>query len=217
MHVLGTPPALILSQDQTLKLKSLSLPRPCGRSRKQLVNPSQPVELALSDSCYVKCRWFASAHPGPAYALPELALRHPLILDGLCACTFYLVFKEPSFLAPPLRVGLRLGEPSNFTIRRCSCQPGRFRFRQQRRSAHLNFPTLVERHPRGWWARRLRGRRSCPGLTSVAYRDGHVNRESARFRSESVARGEGLESAHVAMPAPLFVLSVVRVGELTAP
>jgi hypothetical protein len=79
--------------------------------------------LALSDSCYVKCRWFVSAHPRSASAGPELALRHPLILDGLCACTFYLVFKEPSFFAPPLRVGLRLGEPCNCMTRVSRCQP----------------------------------------------------------------------------------------------
>ena len=80
-------------------------------------NPSQPVELALSDSCYVKCRWFTLGRScDPLWC-------HPLILDGLCACTFYLVFKEPSFFAPPLRVGLRLGEPSNCMIRAHRCQP----------------------------------------------------------------------------------------------
>jgi hypothetical protein len=44
LHVLGTPPALILSQDQTLKLNLLSP----AKARKgddgwQLVQPDQPV------------------------------------------------------------------------------------------------------------------------------------------------------------------------------
>ena len=33
LHVLGTPPALILSQDQTLKLKCLPAPHCCGHQR----------------------------------------------------------------------------------------------------------------------------------------------------------------------------------------
>jgi len=66
-------------------------------------------------------------HPRPAVALRGLRHarppRHPLILDGLslpsllaelqqrnCACTFYLVFKEPAFpLAPVWPQYLRLG------------------------------------------------------------------------------------------------------------
>jgi len=33
----------------------------------------------------------------------RIALRHPLILDGFCACTFYLVFKEPGLTGLPDR------------------------------------------------------------------------------------------------------------------
>ncbi len=52
LHVLGTPPALILSQDQTLKLNLLALARlrvlqRSGEAPAELSNPSQPVELAL--------------------------------------------------------------------------------------------------------------------------------------------------------------------------
>jgi hypothetical protein len=52
LHVLGTPPALILSQDQTLKLNLLALVhlrvlRRSGETPAERFNPSQPVELAL--------------------------------------------------------------------------------------------------------------------------------------------------------------------------
>ena len=70
----------------------------------------------------------------------RIALRHPLILDGLSfarryalrrtgtveqsACTFYLVFKEPDFVAcVPLRVLFPSGEPSNTSEGYQPCQP----------------------------------------------------------------------------------------------
>ena len=39
------------------------------------------------------------------------ARRHPLTLDGLCACTHYLVFKEPDAL-----LGLRGDAPRSLTV-----------------------------------------------------------------------------------------------------
>ena len=62
---------------------------------------------------------------GELHPLHRKALRHPLILDGLslrltpcgarqryCACTFYLVFKEPDFLRVPLCLFLAQGNLS---------------------------------------------------------------------------------------------------------
>jgi hypothetical protein len=44
LHVLGTPPALILSQDQTLMLKALSRPMPAsGNSRTPTLGRKQLV------------------------------------------------------------------------------------------------------------------------------------------------------------------------------
>lgn len=48
--------------------------------------------------------------------------------------------------------------------------------RQQRRSAHSNFPDATSRDfPRAGGRSAYRGRRSCPGLTSVAYLGRPVN------------------------------------------
>src|SRR6266542_2826759 len=85
---------------------------------------------------------------GELYPLHRKALRHPLILDGLflrlrtlrcfgernCACTFYLVFKEPALpdtddalerevgcVLP--RVFLRWGNLTILLALSCSCQP----------------------------------------------------------------------------------------------
>jgi hypothetical protein len=104
------------SQVKWLALR-LTQPAYAGQARSGtiLVNPIALLIGSLGLR-YVKLRWFASAWPC------DLALRHPLILDGFCACTFYLVFKEPSFFAPPLRVRSRLGEPSNCIIRTRLCQ-----------------------------------------------------------------------------------------------
>ncbi len=132
LHVLGTPPALILSQDQTLKLNASSAShRLRGASAKQLFNAERLLidgSLTLfSSSSYVGGSQPAASgelHPRPAVVpgnsrRPEPP-RHPLILDGFsdfappalrrdrldsapttlvgnCACTFYLVFKEPAF------------------------------------------------------------------------------------------------------------------------
>lgn len=77
LHVLGTPPALILSQDQTLKLSSL-----------------ESHFIGSSDISFMSSKWFIWQQLlRVAHQIP------PLILDGLCACTFYLVFKEPTLAA----------------------------------------------------------------------------------------------------------------------
>src|SRR6187399_2703471 len=48
LHVLGTPPALILSQDQTLKLNSLSpLPALRPRAERNSFNPISLLKMAL--------------------------------------------------------------------------------------------------------------------------------------------------------------------------
>ena len=98
LHVLGTPPALILSQDQTLKLNSLSFHiLRCSRC-----NCLTQVSLLnwLSD-CLLSSKVVRFDYPSAlaCATASEFTQRHPLILDGLCACTFYLVFKEPSRLS----------------------------------------------------------------------------------------------------------------------
>jgi hypothetical protein len=80
LHVLGTPPALILSQDQTLKLKMV------GRSRpRQTTSTRAPVDLALAllvtrsenqRHIVSQRRTPQSPHQGNRYAVR-------LILDGL--------------------------------------------------------------------------------------------------------------------------------------
>src|SRR6187399_2620307 len=90
LHVLGTPPALILSQDQTLKLNSLSpLPALRPRAERNSFNPISLLKMALGfiptkAPTQPKLR---GAKMGPFkygwVCAPEGAA-HPLILDGLC-------------------------------------------------------------------------------------------------------------------------------------
>jgi hypothetical protein len=61
LHVLGTPPALILSQDQTLKLNSTREPS-C-------------MALLLFGYCFITS--------GCLQAVTYVTIAHPLILDGL--------------------------------------------------------------------------------------------------------------------------------------
>lgn len=64
---------------------------------------------------YVKLRWFTRTRPC------SFVQCHPLILDGLCACTFYPVFKEPS-LPPPCGFVCRLGNLPNLRSLPLGCQ-----------------------------------------------------------------------------------------------
>ena len=77
LHVLGTPPALILSQDQTLMLKRFVRLRPCGLRRDNPYNASSLLifgsALLLLLSEYPRAR--ESKPPAPCW----------LILDGLSA------------------------------------------------------------------------------------------------------------------------------------
>ena len=88
MHVLGTPPALILSQDQTLKLK-WSPRRSAANSNvdRLLIWLSNVVQFV---KCMSGSQPLAPGELHPARKLrrealrPCALLRHPLILDGLC-------------------------------------------------------------------------------------------------------------------------------------
>jgi hypothetical protein len=73
LHVLGTPPALILSQDQTLKLKHFASGHPLGYP---LDNFNTRAITSNGSSLF-----------------SFLSIR--LILDE-CASSSYLVFKEPT-------------------------------------------------------------------------------------------------------------------------
>src|SRR6476619_1976814 len=54
--------------------------------------------------------------PGELHPTASDCQRHPLILDGLCACTFYSVFKEPGSCSDvPHQLRSPSGEPSNLT------------------------------------------------------------------------------------------------------
>ena len=122
LHVLGTPPALILSQDQTLKLKCLPAPHCCGHQRYLNVDRLLIGSLAL----------FTSSCP-TASSSRELHTVGLNTRQGFRACTFYLVFKEPDYRLPkrhPARKravhpsGLSpSGEPYNTTCLRLACQP----------------------------------------------------------------------------------------------
>jgi hypothetical protein len=57
LHVLGTPPALILSQDQTLMLKAFAAAPACAGASAELVN-ARPIGSALFSPF---SSWFAAS------------------------------------------------------------------------------------------------------------------------------------------------------------
>ena len=152
LHVLGTPPALILSQDQTLKLKlfSTSAPRREGGrtrlTRSLLIGSRIPAfALALARATAGKPT-IAPKEPRWVVKFASLALTRMRELrrgadtrrasdsaplrtrrrKDICACTFYLVFKEPRTPcgATPLSAARpSLGEPSNCMTAQMPCQP----------------------------------------------------------------------------------------------
>ena len=94
LHVLGTPPALILSQDQTLMLNLLVRPptAACATAcvRTQLANTRSFYDLLLR-CCLSKVGWFRKARrPTPSL----------LILRRAVLSAFYPVFKEPGRAFP---------------------------------------------------------------------------------------------------------------------
>ena len=94
LHVLGTPPALILSQDQTLMLKFL--PTTLAGDQRTL-----KPELALWPLLFFVVRYFSLVnHHGFRRSADRL------ILIGLSYAR-YLVFKEPT--RPPLATSWPLG------------------------------------------------------------------------------------------------------------
>jgi hypothetical protein len=148
LHVLGTPPALILSQDQTLMLKSSPFePLTSKGSRCEESNSLTRGRLALR--CSIRCRSMSWSPPvasartddsgQPLAATPRAGLLSHVpcgTIDGLCACTHYPVFKEPTVRAPvapsPCFLATkrfsaflrpRLGEPFKVTSSVQPCQP----------------------------------------------------------------------------------------------
>ena len=104
MHVLGTPPALILSQDQTLMLSWSPQPVLANQHRQSSQRESQNGSIALS---VVLCGRTPS---GPLRDRARPADTRRVVR------AFYLVFKEPA--ASPDAVPRSSGEPSNTMIRR---------------------------------------------------------------------------------------------------
>jgi hypothetical protein len=83
LHVLGTPPALILSQDQTLMLKALA--SALARRDRTFNARSLLIDGSLYVVQFVKLMDGSQLASEPELTAPQrLALRHPLILDGLC-------------------------------------------------------------------------------------------------------------------------------------
>jgi hypothetical protein len=123
LHVLGTPPALILSQDQTLMLKSSPFaPRLRGSAREQLINAS----ALLIGSCVVQFVKLDGSPPLRKRTMlpPALDTAPPADTRRAAVCTFYLVFKEPGScccLLPP--TAFSSGEPFNTTEGPSFCQP----------------------------------------------------------------------------------------------
>ena len=112
LHVLGTPPALILSQDQTLMLDGLPHAPDFSHDSRSPSRSDSTNTRPVDGSCVVRPMSHPEGcAPGISSSLsdwprPTTPLRsywsetiepdrHPLILDGL-AVTFYLVFKEPT-------------------------------------------------------------------------------------------------------------------------
>ena len=116
LHVLGTPPALILSQDQTLMLNALSAFTPTTRApgipAKQLFN-ARPIGSALFNPFVYSWSPPAAfirtdnsgrpldATPRADSLVPPSRLRAPAETGFVCACTHYLVFKEPTDAVVP--------------------------------------------------------------------------------------------------------------------
>ena len=104
LHVLGTPPALILSQDQTLMLNALVTTfAPCGARADRNFLTRSPVDLALA-LYFVRVsllRRSLAAASARLLTLDGRSLLHTTSREAacthehLCACTHYLVFKEP--------------------------------------------------------------------------------------------------------------------------
>ena len=94
LHVLGTPPALILSQDQTLMLNLLVRPpaMTCATAcvRTQLANTRSFYDLLLR-CCLSKVGWFRETR---RFAPTLLILRRAVL------SAFYPVFKEPGRAFP---------------------------------------------------------------------------------------------------------------------
>ena len=87
LHVLGTPPALILSQDQTLKLKWSASAYGSRRTLQQDCLTQAPVENGSRIQILTSAPYDASARPFKFVCRPN-RLRNcfgqTLILDGLC-------------------------------------------------------------------------------------------------------------------------------------
>jgi hypothetical protein len=162
LHVLGTPPALILSQDQTLKLNSLIPPKSRrsaeGAKADWTGHNSSNVDsllIWLSNVVqFVKCE--VVRDPPGAELRPRSgnASRHPLILDGrppspfglwwTSACTFYLVFKEPELPGPPEPLGATATRSATKALaREVGCRLG-VPLRRVRRLGNL---TILQKPP----------------------------------------------------------------------
>ena len=99
LHVLGTPPALILSQDQTLKLKCL-----LTAAIHQARLASRGFTVAACDLQQKACGSFALSNingSSASAACAASARRRWLILDGLVT-SFHRIF-EPRRSKPPGR------------------------------------------------------------------------------------------------------------------
>ena len=150
---------------------------PGSNSQVKVVDPAPPPEgkaaeynsfnarsLLMIGSLYVvqfvKYGWF-TARSGPELtARQRLALRHPLILDGLCLHVLSSFQRTGS--AVPLLTSPSLGEPSNLTSAPEACQAPDFSF-------SFAVPSFRFRKRREWSSREVRCkvRRTAPNLQSL--------------------------------------------------
>ena len=73
LHVLGTPPAFVLSQDQTLQLKSIGASAPGLTSTTKFTQSIAVSAISASWTCYPVFKDRAYCHYGRPTALPRLA------------------------------------------------------------------------------------------------------------------------------------------------
>jgi hypothetical protein len=158
LHVLGTPPALILSQDQTLMLRSSPIHSPAcaGSLRDNLLTRGRFGFCVVQSVLSIRGRRQSPSH-GLTTPVDRLMRRHALTLCPppgsltralgvtglLCACTHYLVFKEPTVCAPVA--------PSP-RKRRAGCQADRIQGNLARLLERFSLVNLIfaatERHAR---------------------------------------------------------------------
>ena len=88
LHVLGTPPAFILSQDQTLEYNGISLVSPVYQATRKYLTHSKRVALELLCFVFENCTWFPHK-----YYLDNIVMKNFVHLQNLCTMKFSMSFR----------------------------------------------------------------------------------------------------------------------------